>query len=655
MIKGGSSIPAYRQEINVDANDPNVPIDTKKHIDAYNTKTRPPTQNAPLLTLQLNNPQPPKRSPIQNVLPLLPNMFDMTNYKSGIMPFGGTPQMNVVNNVVVGDQNPYQPHGAFNYIYEDMLPTKDLPKNLSTINERTTLSQFIKSVILYGKDGENIPFRNGQKAGTDITTNNRTSLIDRLKTTELNPYHCAVTSMKDNPYKTLPKNMLIFRSCYPIQRTKGADANHISCARGSVGMNLRLYRMTQGEMMVNRVSGDELRKSDVWREIMYYEYVRENIIKTKECPNFVMMIGYSLCKDSDIDFDKLEQIKNHAAILPKKQPLVIKINNNMVKNPNAYANDLLIGITESPTYSFAQWASNSYTNIGLTKKMIRNGYHPSNVWKSIIFQIMVAMHALQKHNIYINGMNILDNVYIKELSDVSITNSHWQYVIDGINYYIPNYGYLVMIDSKFKDVDVTGITLGAQKQKQFKIYGDMFGDQKVAINNSNIDAFLNIINPNIFATNFTENGGIRPPDDIISLLTSINNYTISHRGNQGFKISECIYEFMKNFLHNRTGTLLTEPELKNMGQVGRKFNTGEIVVYNDNPDVYKFAIFGSYDGQGNCNICTKNNPDDDEIIETYGVPRGNLRDYSKTSQLKQIYKPNEQKITEMELLETYNL
>ena len=32
--------------------------------------------------------------------------------------------------------------------------------------------------------------------------------------------------------------------------------------------------------------------------------------------------------------------------------------------------------------------------------------------------------------------------------------NYWKYVINGIEYYVPNYGHMVMIDSTFKDVRV---------------------------------------------------------------------------------------------------------------------------------------------------------------------------------------------------------
>ena len=44
---------------------------------------------------------------------------------------------------------------------------------------------------------------------------------------------------------------------------------------------------------------------DVWREIKYYEYVREDIIKRKVSPNFVSLYLYTIDSTSNIDYQKL--------------------------------------------------------------------------------------------------------------------------------------------------------------------------------------------------------------------------------------------------------------------------------------------------------------------------------------------------------------
>lgn len=579
--------------------------------------------------------------------------------------------MNVVNQFVIGDQNPYQNHEHINVVYEDILPIKNLPNSVSTLGERLVLYGFIRSVILRNKDGEIIPYKGKEN-----------NIFDRLKATELNPYHSMdISTMKDNPYLTLPKNMLLYRSCYPIKR--GATANDtIMCAKESVSMNIRLYRMTIGEMSINRNPNSNIYDSEVWREIMYYEYVRENIIKKKQCPNHVIMFGYSLCNDSEIDFNKIESIKNGIPNAPR-QDLMVQNNmnsNNLIsniaifpygigftqpqktpiitQNITDYKNDILSAFTESPTYSLNQWASRKYANVGLSKKMINIGYHPDHVWSSIIFQIMAGLYSLQQHKLYINGMNLADNIYIKDLSETNNVTNYWKYIIDGVEYYIPNYGYLVVIDSKFKDLPQSGFTVGQQGTKEHKIIGNIFGKNELSekeIKDKILDALIDIINTNNFGEEFTKNGGIIS-SQTLDLINKINKYSMDMKRTEKINgINNCIYINMRQFMNNRIGTILSKQEQENYSKIGKNFTNGNIVVYEESPNVLKFALFRNIvsNSNGIAHILTKD--DKNQNIVSINVPIGALFEYSKLQPIKQNYKPNEAKLDDNELLETYNM
>lgn len=605
--------------------------------------------NPPFITLQIATPPKPKQN-IPPPLQYLPSMTVYPNYPqvpSQVGPLGYYPApTNIVNQLVIGDQNPYQDHRYIHMIYEDVLPMKHLPNSLSTLSERLSLYNFIKSIILQGKDGENIPFRAGPN-----------NLFDKLKATDLNPYHSSDDIMKYNPYSTLPTNFLIYRSCYPIKRDD-SSVNAIVCAKDSIGMNIRLYRLTQGEMMINRSATNQLHASEVWREIMYYEYVRENIIRRKQSPNFVMMIGYAVCNDSEIDFDKIEQLKKH--ILPASEP---KVKTNpatklLEKNPNAFGNDILTAMTESPTYSLVQWATKSYANIGRSKRMVNIGFHPDDVWLSIIFQLVAGIYALQKHGLLINGFNLRDNVYIKDLSGMSNITSYWKYIIDGLSYYIPNYGFLVMIDSKFKDVPASGITVGGASPKTHKIIGDIFGDPSPA--NGIVDSFIETINMNNFGAEFIHNGGVSPIDKTRQIIDAINRYAIAQKSDVSIDrntiIGNCIRKYMCRYMNNRIGTILTKQEQEDINKIGKEFNRGDIIVYEESAGMFKFVMYlqESTKSIGFSYIMTKKVGGLDDGI-TQKVPIGSLYEYSKIQPIRQNYKPNEAKLDESDLLETYNL
>jgi len=50
--------------------------------------------------------------------------------------------------------------------------------------------------------------------------------------------------------------------------------------------------------------------ANVWRELVYYEYVREQILKKYKCPNFIMLYAYYTANNVNIDFEKIK-LKNY--------------------------------------------------------------------------------------------------------------------------------------------------------------------------------------------------------------------------------------------------------------------------------------------------------------------------------------------------------
>ena len=60
------------------------------------------------------------------------------------------------------------------------------------------------------------------------------------------------------------------------------------------------------------------------------------------------------------------------------------------------------------------------------------------------------MYGLQKHNIYPRELS-LDKNFIKDVYHDAGSIGHWKYVIDGLEYFIPNHGNIVMFDSSYSD------------------------------------------------------------------------------------------------------------------------------------------------------------------------------------------------------------
>ena len=60
---------------------------------------------------------------------------------------------------------------------------------------------------------------------------------------------------------------------------------------------------------------------------------------------------------------------------------------------------------------------------------------------------------MQINKIFISNFDLERNVFVKDLSFRGTVTEYWKYKINGVDYYIPNLGYLVMIDSNFGDVE----------------------------------------------------------------------------------------------------------------------------------------------------------------------------------------------------------
>jgi hypothetical protein len=231
----------------------------------------------------------------------------------------------------------------------------------------------------------------------------------------------------------------------------------------------------------------------------------------------------------------------------------------------------LLILTESPTHNIYQWTSREYdSNFNSVKRMQKLGIHTDYEWENVIFQIMYGMYVMQKYKIYYNEMTLLKNVYIKDLP--SLNNQYWIYNINGIDYYIPNLGYLVMFDigGIEEDNNASKITIGSWNE-------DADIDGKIFNNFKNLMSPNNFIASNLdFLTNMPSNNVIKIFDNITKEINSAQ----VRLGND-IDISDIISRFMTKFLHPRIGTPLTNEELNNLSESNKDFSKGELVVYRD--------------------------------------------------------------------------
>jgi len=605
--------------------------------------------------------------------PLMYNPYLIAGYGYPGMPISGTaapgfatPYVKQYNVVVNG---PNDPHDKFSLIYEDTLPTKKNVNTSSTIGERIAMSEFIYSAYIRKYNGEDI----------DLNGFGENSLYRFLKFLDINPYDCK--KHLTGPYKNLPSNVLFYSACYPIKYDNAT--NSIQCAPNSIGVLVRIYKMSEDEYI-----GKNNIEHNLWREVGFYEYIRENVIKKKVSPNFPLLYCYYISQNCNINFQKLELVKGNI----NKVNMNLPVFNKDCTTATVYKKvpqRALVALTEAPTYSLCGWATKTYTQVYLSnvRQNINPGYHRAEVWMSVLFQLIDALSVMQKYKIAFTNFTMEDNVYIKDLNENENITLYWKYKISGYDYYVPNYGYLVMIDSNYKDKcydpnynsvlnnlnnpNVNSNLNANHLPSQIPIFDNTINNINAMANPDNANTnpkiiaeifhnhdaeqkafcqFKECFNPNTWSLSFTNVGGTKPPETIMNLINRI--YDEINKPNSSRIIEDYIHKFFGSMLNNRIGTILTKQEYDNVRQEEAKvFDKGQIVVEEFQPNTYKFVLFEKEENN-NAYIITREDPLKDDFINKI-VPISSLVNYSKWDTIVQNYKPSERILSDNDLIEVY--
>ena len=164
------------------------------------------------------------------------------------------------------------------------------------------------------------------------------------------------------------------------------------------------------------------------------------------------------------------------------------------------------------------------------------------------------------------------------------------------------------------------------------------------------------VDKNVFSNEFTNDNGVKPPEDILRLLTSIerdvNDTTTS------INIADYIRKFMSTYyIHNRVGTPLKTSEIPNIKTGGvREFRRGQIIVKQNTSSINTFVLYISNEDSHTARIMTRDNidPKNYNIIEEI-VPITSLSEYSIVEPIQQDFKMEQSNLNEESLLEVYNI
>lgn len=595
--------------------------------------------------------------------------------------------------------NPSGDHTTLNRVYEDMIPGDPFALSFNSVNERKQFINSTRNSILNERDGEEMNITGGEN-----------SLLSFLRLAELNPY-----ALGTNPYKELSRGFIIYNCAYPIRRNR--ERNSLEYAKGAVGLNARLYKMSLGAYRANTISKDiNFDNFDLWREIRYYEYVKNTITKKKISPNFINLILYKIDSKSRIDWDKLEALLfkgrpedvlrylndkddkiNNLHTIKSRTNLVedyvskikmsgnldlyklkkdsdasksvgvfglfkghnfdpsdrlyykvdernnkirvvklcmdgtryewdnnnqewVEYRNNISRNwtkctnlkkclekedLTANSNRSLIALTESPTHNIIKWGSSIYESNGSIKTMIATGHHTKSVWKSILFQLVYTMAVLQEHEIYFERMSLDNNIFIKDIFTKPESINHWIYKVDGVEFYIPNYGHVLVFDSRYVDIHkelIINCDDLCDDKNIYKISSKIFNKRKidrdgnVVIEENNggrknseikgliLDSFKNMFKKDEFLYLLKKHGGNKPADEVVDLMDKI--YEDSE-----VEIKNYLLKYFKEFMNNRVGTLLTVEEYENINMmIPPKFKKGGLAVLQERFNEYKWVM-----------------------------------------------------------------
>jgi hypothetical protein len=621
------------------------------------TSIKNPSTLQPTFKLEMYAPKEPPKIPTAYYNTYVPKInltgnktFSVDAYNNLFAPdkafsLGPNVEMPVQQVYNINLPGPLGDHVEMNKIYENILPGKDGKFTSTTLGERLQIYDYVRQILINISDGEDI----------NIDSNEHHNLLSYIKLMELNPNY--YSPLFSNPYRGLPYGLLIYRSCFPIRYDDKSKST--ICSRNSFGMNIRLYSLSCAEFFSYKFRQPVYLEYDVWRELAFYEYIRENVLKKKVSPNFPILYCFFMCPNRKIDFFSLKRnnltqkekltkdyakfVKLHTTyskLLESKniiRPMtdlatrktIKKLPDEIDPSLQLYSGTTLIVITEAPTSNLYQWASRIYEKDGIVRKMISHGYHDEKVWLGILFQIVSALYVLQLNGIYIRNMTIQDNVYIKDLQTYGKASGYWKYIIDGISYYVPNYGYVVLIDTNFKDIVPGTSTLDCGK-REYKIYtSDIFG-KKIPMNEIRekvFDNYRNIISTNSFTKEYTLNNVTKPPESIMRLLTNMMNDPEKDLG-------KVISNHFRQLMNNRIGTYLRkDTEVPNIRDITETFKYGDIAIEVIADQVYKWClIIGLNDGVAT--IITRDTPECEDFI-TKTIRVESLKQYSSSEKIDQ--------------------
>lgn len=572
-MKGGRIIPNVDEEFN-----PYKEKFDKKHSGIFEKpKENPKSQNS--IYEKISNPY--RNYAAANSSVPMPGSysinFNMPNMNPYIPPQAQTPIPMTTIPMPFGHYPlyaPYQPDiikkynvnistgdlGSINHIYQDLLP-----KNSTNLDRYTTISERLNIANYYGSffaklyatndEPEMDGGRTNNMSGGTVRKYNLSEILGHFKLSTLNPYY---TIFKQNieSLSNLPLNFFMYSCCNPIKYN--SDNNSITCNDDSIRSHVRIYRFIDSN------------KEKIKNEFKYYNIINE-ILKSKKCPHFVMKYDfiYTVCK---IDFDKINKITHQSSYDKIKIQEVTKI---IKENSDSNTHDCYLMLTEGVNYNIIDFCSKQYIEDKKNKGVftqVNSGFIPDNIWKSIIFQILVTLYVLKNEKIYFSKISLMNNIFIKRIDITPDNIKYWKYVINNVTYYVPNYGYLVMFDSNFCDDSTLSFDYKKNNEDYLKIC-DLPSE-------------------------------IQIQEKIKTMINNIKSKDID--------IDKVIFDNFYEYTCDKLGHFISDTSELQLMHHNKDFKYGDLVLYNKYSNIYVISYYTN-DNKIKTNNCNIKNYNESEI------------------------------------------
>jgi hypothetical protein len=276
--------------------------------------------------------------------------------------------------------------------------------------------------------------------------------------------------------------------------------------------------------------------------------------------------------------------------------------NNKIESPEQSVEKSLITVTEHNDFPLSQLFSDLYINTDSTLKQHFSGYIRKEILKSILFQIWHIVDILNGHKILINNLNIRDHFYVKKTREEDI-QQYWEYVIGGITYYVPNFGFIIKLNSNFSSkqlIEVTGNSFISRHKNRF------------SFDSTELNKFEKIIEQL----------------KIVVGNSQINTKEIDKFGNVIFKENNKIYKYFSDYLNSNNLEIINAYDY-NIGNKSdfekcKNPNNGELVIKRKGYNEYIWKIWFTGNNTQNLYRLKRDVPSPEHEFRKYGKITGGV-------------------------------